>query len=152
MRRRSSLLHSQVIIRDCGAMSAPPQHLFEAFFWLELRSRSPTELFDHTVCLWHSPDNVSNVTSEFRFVNHIIHFCFIFVHWFLATTEPCIPVPSCLKTLSSRDIPQFCFPDMETFRIAKPETQKNDNFSFALQDSSGARVYGKCYVILEEVT
>lgn len=47
-------------------------------------------------------------------------------------------------TKEFRDIPQFCFPDLETIRIERSECYKNEHFTFTLTDANGGRVYGVC--------
>jgi hypothetical protein len=43
-----------------------------------------------------------------------------------------------------RDIPQFCFPDLETIRLESPEKSKAEHFTFTLTDKDGHRIYGIC--------
>ena len=49
-------------------------------------------------------------------------------------------------TKAFKDIPSFCFPDLETLRLEKPldEACKLEQFTFMLTDQDGGRVYGVC--------
>ena len=43
-----------------------------------------------------------------------------------------------------REIPQFCFPDLERLKIDRPDTTEAEHFTFTLQTKDGRRVYGIC--------
>ena len=43
-----------------------------------------------------------------------------------------------------RDIPNFCFPDLETLKLEKAQEARIEHFTFTLTDEDGGRVYGVC--------
>ena len=47
-------------------------------------------------------------------------------------------------TKEFKDIPQFCFPDLEILRLEKAQTARNEHFTFTLTDKYGRRYYGIC--------
>lgn len=47
-------------------------------------------------------------------------------------------------TSELRDIPQFCFPDLETIKLESGERSKTEHFTFTLTDKDGSRIYGIC--------
>jgi hypothetical protein len=49
-------------------------------------------------------------------------------------------------TSAFKDIPSFCFPDLDVVRLEQPlsEACRLENFTFTLTDQDGGRVYGVC--------
>lgn len=58
--------------------------------------------------------------------------------------EYTFPVDSSAVTNEFKDIPYFCFPDLETIRLEHAENTPNENFVFTLTDGAGKRMYGIC--------
>lgn len=57
--------------------------------------------------------------------------------------------------LDFKDIPSFCFPDLETLRLEYPLPLERggasmENFVFTLTDQQGGRVYGVCLRFLPQ--
>jgi len=82
--------------------------LFEAFFWIEPGRPNVNSAFNSARAIWHYPQNVSEISKEFK------------------------------------DIPQFCFPDLENVRIERAEKCFNEHFMFTLVDKDDQRMYGIC--------
>eukprot|EP01038_Epipyxis_sp_PR26KG_P004701 gene4701-6601_t len=82
--------------------------LFDAFFWIEPTRVDNKSAYTGTKVLWHYPEDVSNISSQFR------------------------------------DIPQFCFPDLEKVKLTRIEKSRVEHFTFTLTGSEGQRVYGIC--------
>lgn len=49
-----------------------------------------------------------------------------------------------------REIPNFCFPDIETVKLEKAIEARAEHFTFTLTDEDGERVYGICMRFLDK--
>lgn len=96
--------------------------LFEAFFWIE-----PTKAVVEPSRAAPAPASVA-APLAFSSTRVVFHY----------------PPNVSHITTPFRDIPQFCFPDLEHIRLQSAAECKAEFFTFTLTEGDGNRVYGVC--------
>ena len=107
------------------------EKLFEAFFWIEPTRANLNEPFAGTKIVWHSPEDVTAVASDFK---HIPDFCF----------PGTFTIKIKIKLILLIYYYIFYKIDIEKISLEKGESAKLEHFVFTLTDKNNDRTYGIC--------
>ena len=103
-------------------------NLFEAFYCISpLQSKKKNQI-DINSATTNTNGNTKTNNVKFESTRTLFHY----------------PLDVTEISKEFREIPNFCFPDLERLKIDRPDTTEAEHFTFTLQDKDGRRVYGVC--------
>ena len=110
---------------------------YDAFFWVSPRKESDLDVVSERII--PQDDKCRSSSSVVVVVVVSQNYSHAEVLWHF-------PENVSTTTSAFMDIPNFCFPDLETLRLEKPlqESCRAENFTFILTDQDGGRVNGVC--------